>query len=123
MDDWEIRGYEGVTHSGIIVSDPNDAHVLSAALHCGADYLVTANVRDFRASAEPPPIQVLSPDAFLCILSKSKLPELLLVLIEAQKHLSRPPKTMPEYLHGLREVGLIECSEVFKQEMLRLELS
>lgn len=44
-------------------TDPSDAHVHGAAIACGAEYLVTKNVRHFRAAhSDAFPYEVLHPD-------------------------------------------------------------
>jgi len=56
----------------IKLSDPNDAHILAAAIHCGANVIVTSNLKDF-------PVEYLAqfgivprhPDAFISKLVKS----------------------------------------------------
>lgn len=49
-----------------MTNDEKDRHVLAAAIACRADVLVTANTRDFPASAcDPFGIDVQDPDTFL----------------------------------------------------------
>lgn len=49
--------------------DPNDRHVLAAALQGGADVLLTFNFRDFSPRfTRTLPLRVLRPDLFLCAL-------------------------------------------------------
>lgn len=52
--------------TGISLPDPDDRHVVAAAIHCGATVIVTKNLRDFPASAlSPLDIDARHPDAFL----------------------------------------------------------
>lgn len=46
VDDWEINGFEYLVDK-IMLPDPGDRHVLAAAIHTHADYLVTSNLKDF----------------------------------------------------------------------------
>lgn len=41
-----IDGYEDLV-SGLTLPDENDRHVLAAAIRCGADVIVTFNLKDF----------------------------------------------------------------------------
>jgi len=50
IDDANVAGYEFLIES-IRLPDADDRHVLAAAIHCGAKIIVTANLRDFPASA------------------------------------------------------------------------
>lgn len=50
--------------------DPNDEHVLECALSGFSHYLVTHNLRDFRAAAERFGVQVVPPAQFLLSLGR-----------------------------------------------------
>ena len=46
--------------------DPNDRHVLAAAVRCGADAIITSNVRDFpKAALDRYGVELMTPDEFL----------------------------------------------------------
>jgi predicted nucleic acid-binding protein len=47
-EDCLVTGYEDLIPS-LKLPDPNDRHVLAAAIRCGAQVIVTANRRDFPA--------------------------------------------------------------------------
>lgn len=60
-----VEGYEPIEH-GLDLPDPDDHHVLAAAIRAKAQVLVTWNVRDFPdAALQPWDIDVKSPDAFV----------------------------------------------------------
>jgi hypothetical protein len=49
-----------------MTNDPKDHHVLAAAVRCGADAIITDNVRHFpMSSVEAYDLDVLTPDDFL----------------------------------------------------------
>jgi predicted nucleic acid-binding protein len=61
---------EGPAHAAterrLWLPDPNDVHVLAAAIDAGADMLVTFNIKDFpRADLHAEGITLKNPDAFL----------------------------------------------------------
>src|SRR5260221_12337375 len=60
-----VTGHESLIPS-LTLPDPDDRHVLAAAIRCGADVIVTANLKHFPAEAPTPfGIQAQHPDEFL----------------------------------------------------------
>jgi predicted nucleic acid-binding protein len=50
----------------LYLPDPNDRHVLAAAIHANADFIVTFNGRDFpQSEISKYGIQAIHPDAFI----------------------------------------------------------
>jgi hypothetical protein len=63
FDDAEVQGWEGL-EGAYGVPDPDDEHVVAAAVVAGAGAIVTHNVDDFPKSKLPVGIQVLLPREF-----------------------------------------------------------
>lgn len=60
-----VTGYEALI-DGLSLPDPDDRHVLAAAIAGNADVIVTYNLKDFPASQLAPcGIEALHPDDFL----------------------------------------------------------
>jgi len=63
--DAKVTGYEPLIES-LSLPDPNDRHVLAAAIRCNADAIVTFNLKDFPLDALAPyGIDVIHPDDFM----------------------------------------------------------
>jgi predicted nucleic acid-binding protein len=112
-----VTGYEDLI-SGLSLPDPNDRHVLAAAIRGRADVIVTMNRKDF-------PPEVLAP----CGLEAQHPDEFVLPLLDlapglvvsaAQRHrqsLRKPPKTVEEYLETLARQGLPRTVSVLRRGM------
>jgi PIN domain len=99
-----VRGYQRWERR-LTLPDPDDRHVLAAALACAADVIVTFNTSDFPPSVLGPfGVAAVVPDAFaLQLLGRS------IVVAAAAEHrasLMRPPLSAAEYLDALRRNGL-----------------
>lgn len=63
--DAKVTHYEGLIES-LELPDKDDRHVLAAAIKCGADAIITFNLKDFPEQAlKPYGIDVLHPDDFI----------------------------------------------------------
>ena len=65
VPDCLVTGYEPLIPT-LTLPDPDDRHVLAAAIHGGAELIVTFNLGDFPASVlEPYDIEAVHPDEFI----------------------------------------------------------
>ncbi len=104
-----VEGFEDRIGS-IELPDPDDRHVLDAAVTAEVDVIVTANLKDFPTRALPPTMTAQSPDTFVGTLLNVDA-EAVVAVIEVQAaSLRNPPMTVEELLAGLAEVGLVESS-------------
>lgn len=103
-----IEGYEWLIDD-LALPDPDDRHVLAAAIHGRANVIVTFNLRDFPPAAlDPHGIEALHPDDF--VLSQFDL-SMSAVCSAAKTHrarLKKPPKSVDEYLETLARQELAE---------------
>ena len=67
-----VAGYETLAEEQDL-PDPDDRHVLAAALTAGAALLVTANLDDFPAEQMPTGLSVVSPDGLVLELMNDDL--------------------------------------------------
>lgn len=95
-----IAGYESLIAA--MPNDPDDRHVLAAAVHAGARVIVTQNPRHFSADALAPyGVAAQSVDRFLLDLFAAD-PEAVTSAIRAQAAaLTRPPQSVEQVLARL----------------------
>ena len=116
-EDALVTGYEDLI-PGLQLPDPDDRHVLAAAIRGHVDVIVTLNVRDFPAAAiRSFGIEAQHPDEFVLHLL-DLAPGI--VVAAAQNHrqsLKNPPKTVAEYLETLERQGLTQTVSVLREYM------
>lgn len=118
-DAW-IVGYEDLIE-GLNLPDPDDRHVLAAAIRSGAETIVTANLKDFPAeSLATYGIEALSPDAFICDLFDLNRALVLRAVRNARVSLTKPPFRVDEYLACLQQAGLPSLASVLQHWRLIL---
>lgn len=106
VPDCLVHGYEPLI-SGLELPDPDDRHVLAAAVRASAQVIVTFNLRDFPQSAlDPFDIEAMHPDVFV----EHQIDLHQGLVIEAAKAqraaLDSPPKSADEYIETLSGQGL-----------------
>lgn len=92
--------------------DPNDRHVLAAAIHCHADVVVTFNLADFPGrTLSPFGIKAQNPDDFVVRLLRVT-PEPVCAAIRRQRQsLHKPKRTATELLLTIHNQGLVQTAE------------
>lgn len=110
-----VTGYESIIET-VKLPDPDDRHVLAAAIHAKSEIIVTYNLKDFPARVlNSFGITAQHPDAFVLSLMKRE-PEKFLDTIELHRQaLQRPPKTREEYLATLEKQKLSSTVEAIRQ--------
>jgi predicted nucleic acid-binding protein len=99
--------------------DPNDRHVLAAAIKGRADLIVTVNRKDFPAEKlNRWGIEAQHPDEFLTQQFHLSQPVFLQTVKTVRMRLKNPPKSVEDYLDTLRSQGLlatVKAIEPFSQ--------
>ncbi len=109
-----IEGYEQRIKS-LALPDPDDRHVLAAAIESKASLIVTWNVRDFPDdSLKPYGVTAITPDDF--VLDQIELStELVVRAIRRHKDsLKNPAFTWDEYFRNLESQGLAQSVQLLK---------
>ena len=106
--DASARGYEPLVTT-LELPDPDDRHVVAAALVAGADAIVTANLSDFpAASLELLGLHAVSPDDFLLDLLDllDLAPTTMAQIVQEQAHAtSRPALDFADVVISLGKAG------------------
>jgi predicted nucleic acid-binding protein len=102
-----IEDFESLIPTLLALPDPNDAHVLAAAIQSQAQTIVTFNVKDFPASVlDQYGVAAQHPDDFLVSLLDRNPQQVLQSLEQVRNRLKNPSKTFEEYLVTLQKQGL-----------------
>jgi predicted nucleic acid-binding protein len=103
-----VNGYEPLI-AGIQMKDPDDRHVVAAAIRSSAQLIVTFNTRDFPADVLAPlDIEVKHPDDF--VIDQIHLdPGAVIGTVQQQANaLKNPPLTIDDVLNSLERIGLVQ---------------
>ena len=107
-EDSLVTGYEHLIPS-LTLPDPDDRHVLAAAIVGEASVIVTCNLRDFPEDAlDPHSIEAQHPDEFIRGLLNVDPAAVIDAVTRQQQRLKSPPVSMPELLSLFERLGLIE---------------
>lgn len=94
-------GYEGLI-DGLTLPDPDDRHVLAAAIRAGAQVVVTFNLKDFPEDVLAAyGIEAKHPDEFIIDQIGLAPGAVVNVVVEQAQSLKNPPRMVPELLDTL----------------------
>lgn len=112
-----VTGYEDLI-PGLQLPDPNDLHVLAAAIRGQANVIVTMNLRDFPSDVLAPfGIEAQHPDEFILHLLDIAPEAVVTAAEDHRQSLKNPPKTVSEYLETLERQGLTQTVPVLRESM------
>ena len=101
-----VSGHDGLVEA-LSLPDPNDRHVLAAAIVCGAQHIVTDNLSDFPAERLAAyDIEAIDADEFLSRTFDLYPSEALSVLRDLRGTYGNPPYSAPEFVLDLTAKGL-----------------
>jgi hypothetical protein len=103
-----VTGYEAIIPS-LKLPDPDDRHVLAAAICCEANIILTFNLKDFPEDAlKPHGIEAQHPDDFLTQ-QLDLAPDVVCAAAKRQRQsLKNPPLSVEGYLASLERQGLAQ---------------
>ncbi len=101
-----VDGYEPIIDS-LKLPDANDRHILAAAIHVGADAIITFNLKDFpKATMDQFNKEVLHPDDFLHHQFGLNQAAVVMAAHKCRARLANPTKTSAAYLETLAAQSL-----------------
>lgn len=120
VPDARVEGYQSITVEGL--PDPDDNHVVAAAILTRASMIVTFNMKDFPAEIlKPLRLEARHPDDFL-LDQYTLAPD---VFVEAAQldraHYQKPPLSVDQYLSALEKSGTPETAARLREVAILLE--
>jgi len=113
--DANIEGYETLI-TALSLPDPDDRHVLAAAIEAGAHVIVTFNLKDFPIDQlKPFDIKAQDPDTFISHLIHFDRLGSLEALHNLVGSLRNPPQSLEQVLETLEKNGLPSSVALWKQ--------
>ncbi len=110
-----VTGFEPLIQS-IDLPDPDDRHVVAAAIQSGASLIVTFNLTDFPAEVlKPYNLAAQHPDDFIVDLLDLHVARVLEAVAGHRRSLRNPPKVAEEYLDTLLAQGLTQSVAVLRR--------
>lgn len=115
VPDAKVQGYESLT-TGLTLPDPNDRHVLAAAIKCKADAIVTFNQKDFPTEyLQTFQIEVIHPDDFIYYQIDMAPAVCCTAFRDQRKALKNPAMAVDEFLSNLQKQQLPQTVSLLKR--------
>ena len=110
-----VTGYEALIPM-LQLPDPDDRHILAAAIIGRCDVIVSQNLKDFpNAVLAPYGIEAQHPDDFLCN-QMDLAPGLFCAVVrKVRARLKKPPYSVEDYLAILTQQGLVVTASELQQ--------
>lgn len=105
-----VEGHMDLVES-LKLPDPDDRHVLAAAIHCGADAIITFNLKDFPPKiADQYQVEILHPDDFLRFQFDFDNARVIVAAERVRARLKNPEVSADDYLDVLARQGLTKTA-------------
>lgn len=115
VPDAKVTGYENLIE-GIELPDPDDRHVLAAAIKCKADAIVTFNLKDFpEDKLATYQIEIIHPDDFIYYQIDMAPAICCTAFREQRTALRKPSMTVDEFLTNLQKQQLPQTVSLLRQ--------
>ena len=117
IPDFVVQGYTSLIDS-IELPDPDDRHVVAAAVRCQASAIITYNLKDFPADAvEPFDIDAIHPDDFCLSLIEQSGVACIELIHNQLGALRKPPISLDELTHRFENMGLPLTANRLRDEL------
>lgn len=115
-----VTGYEHLIPS-IDLPDLRDRHVVAAAIHCGANLIVTANIKDFPdEKLSSYKLEAQHPDDFIYNQFDLSPAAVVQAAADQRRALRNPPKSVDDFLDCLLKQGLPQTVDRLREFKLIL---
>lgn len=112
-----VHGADALIPS-LTLPDPDDRHVLAAAIRAGAEHIVTENLRDFpNEHLQQYGISAVSADDFLASTFELYPSEGLAAMRAMRKEYRKPPYSPGEFIFDLQAKGLPKLASMLKESI------
>lgn len=112
-----VEGHESLIDQ-LVLPDPDDRHVLAAAIYSGTHMIVTFNLDDFPSKILTPyAVEASHPDDYIgCIIRLS--PDMVYIAAKICRHrLRKPPFTAEEYIECLEKQQLSATADFLRRKV------
>jgi predicted nucleic acid-binding protein len=121
FEEADVGDYESMLCACDALPDPNDAHVLAAALKTQAAIIVTDNLKDFPpAILSPLNLEARSADDFIADTVALDLGRAVAAVRAMRERFTRPEKTAEALLLDMEAEGLTETVDVLRPHVASL---
>lgn len=114
LPDALVENYESLIPA-LELPDPNDRHVLAAAIRSQSNAIVTFNLKDFPdAVLSQYDIEAIDPDDFFVLQLGLAESTVCAAAKSARAALKSPPLSVDDYLAGLARCGLVQTAGLLR---------